>query len=321
MTGVERSAAGIAIAGLALLPSVGLGAYLQHLLVLWMLFALMALSLNIIIGYIGELSFGHAAFFAIGAYASAMLSVYIGLPFWIGLVAAPIVSGLIGLLIGYVSLRIKGPQFAILTLGFGAILHSVFANWVEFTNGPLGITKIPAPHLPFLPGIDFSTATPYFYLVFVFVLLVMYLSRALVMSRTGRAFIAIRENDALAESVGIDVFRFKLLGFVIATMIVGVAGSLYAHYLRVITPDLFTLQYMAPMIIMVIVGGKGTIFGPVIGSLVYIGLLEVLRASGSLRMLVFAALLTLCVIFLPGGLASLWRVARRLVSDKAAARS
>ena len=292
----------VAIAVLAVLPLLGLGAYIQHLLVLWMLFALMAISLNIIIGYLGELSFGHAAFFAIGAYTSAMISVFAGLPFWLGLVAAPIASGLLGLVIGYVSLRIKGPQFAILTLGFGAILHSVFINWVDVTNGPLGITKIPPPHLP---GIDFGAATTYFYLVLIFVVAAMYLCHALVSSRTGRAFIAIRENDALAASVGIDVFRFKLLGFVLATMMVGVAGSLYAHYLQVITPELFTLQYMAPMVIMVIVGGKGTITGPVIGALVYVGLLEVLRASGSMRMLVFAVLLTLCIVFLPGGIASL----------------
>jgi branched-chain amino acid transport system permease protein len=305
----------VAIAVLAILPLLGLGAYIQHLLVLWMLFALMAISLNIIIGYLGELSFGHAAFFAIGAYTSAMISVFAGLPFWLGLVAAPIVSGLLGLVIGYVSLRIKGPQFAILTLGFGAILHSVFINWVEVTNGPLGITKIPPP---LLPGVDFGTAIAYFYLVLLFVVAAMYLCHALISSRTGRAFIAIRENDALAASVGIDVFRFKLLGFVLATMMVGVAGSLYAHYLQVITPELFTLQYMAPMIIIVIVGGKGTIAGPVIGALVYVGLLEVLRASGSMRMLVFAVLLTLCIIFLPGGIASL-RLGLRAGSAKAEA--
>lgn len=304
----------VTVAVVAILPLLGLGSYIQHLLVLWMLFALMAISLNLIIGYLGELSFGHAAFFAIGAYASAMLSVFAGLPFWLGLIAAPVVAGLLGLAIGYVSLRIKGPQFAILTLGFGAILHSIFVNWVDVTNGPLGITKIPPPRLL---GFEFNTATPYFYLVLVFVLAAMYLCHALVSSRTGRAFIAIRENDALAASVGIDVFRFKLLGFVIATMMVGVAGSLYAHYLQVITPELFTLHYMAPMVIMVIVGGKGTIAGPVIGALVYVGLLEILRASGSMRMLVFAVLLTLCIVFLPGGIASL-RLPRRADAAKAA---
>ena len=302
-------AAALGIALLLALPLAAVGDYFQHLLVLWLLFALMALSLNIIVGYLGELSFGHAAFFGLGAYASAMLTVYAGLPFWFGLVASAVVAGFFGLVIGYVSLRIKGPQFAILTLGFGAILHSVFINWIDFTNGPLGITKIPPPRIP-LFGIEVRDGLPFYYLVLFFVLVAAYLCRALMRSRTGRAFIAVRENDVLATSLGIDVFRTKLLGFVVATMMVGVAGCLYAHYIKVITPGLFTLHYMAPMVIMVIVGGKGTVTGPVIGALVYVVLLEVLRASGSMRMLVFAVLLTLSVIYLPGGLVSLlpkWR--------------
>jgi branched-chain amino acid transport system permease protein len=294
------------VLALALLPLLGLGGYINHLLVLWMLFALMAISLNLIIGYLGELSFGHAAFFGIGAYTSAMLSVYLQVPFWIGLLAAPLVAGAFGLVIGFVSLRVKGPQFAILTLGFGAILHSVVINWMEVTNGPLGITKIPRPQVPFLPSIDLGLAANYYYIALAAVLAAVYICRALMSSRTGRAFLAVRENDVLAAAVGIDVFRFKLLAFVLATMMVGVAGSLYAHYMGVITPDLLTLAYMAPMIIMVIVGGKGTINGPIIGALLYVGLLEVLRSSGSMRMLVFAILLTICVIVLPGGIVSLW---------------
>lgn len=302
----------LAVAGLVLLPLLGFGSYFQHLLVLWMLFALMALSLNIVIGYIGELSFGHAAFFAVGAYTSAMLTVYGGQAFWVGLILAPIVSGLFGLAIGYISLRIKGPQFAILTLAFGAILYSIFNNWIDVTNGPLGITKIPTPWIAGLPEIDFNASAPYYYLVLTFVLATSYFCRSLLASRTGRAFIAVRENDALAASVGINVFAFKLVGFVMATAIVGVAGCLYAHYLKIITPELFTLQYMAPMIIMVVVGGRGTIIGPIIGALVYVGLLEALRASGSIRMLIFAILLTLCIVFLPGGLTSLWSRVRSI---------
>ena len=303
----RAAAAGVAL--LLLVPLAAVGSYFQHLLVMWMLFALMAVSLNIIVGYLGELSFGHAAFFGLGAYTSGMLTVFGGVPFWLCLIAAPLVSGAFGLAIGYASLRIKGPQFAILTLGFGAILHSVFVNWVDFTNGPLGITKISPPKIPLL-GLEIGGGIPYYYLVLFFLLVSAYLCRSLMRSRTGRAFIAVRENDMLATSLGIDVFRYKLLGFVAATMMVGVAGCLYAHYLKVITPGLFTLHYMAPMVIMVIIGGKGTVTGPIVGSLVYVALLEVLRASGSMRMLVFAVLLTLSVIFLPGGLVSLlpfWR--------------
>jgi branched-chain amino acid transport system permease protein len=123
--------------------------------------------------------------------------------------------------------------------------------------------------------------------------------------RTGRAFIAVRENDALAASLGVDVFRMKLLGFVAATVMAGIGGALYAHYIRVITPELMGLQYMAALIIIVIVGGRGTIIGPILGAFIYVGLLEFLRAVGPLRMVIFAALLTASVIFLPGGIVSL----------------
>src|SRR3989304_8674914 len=126
----------VAVAALLLLPLLARGGYLEHLLVLWMIFALMALSLNIILRYLGELSFGPAAFFGIGAYTSAMLALDLGVPFWGGVVAAPLVAGLFGLAIGYVSLRIKGPQFALLTLGFGAILYTVVHTWAGFTRGP-----------------------------------------------------------------------------------------------------------------------------------------------------------------------------------------
>jgi branched-chain amino acid transport system permease protein len=296
----------IGLAGLAVLPLLGLGNYIQHLLILWLLFSLMAISLNLVIGYLGELSFGHAAFFGLGAYASAMLTVFLGYSFWAGLLLAPVVSGLFGLVIGYVSLRVKGPQFAILTLGFGAIIYSICINWIDFTNGPLGITRIPRPSVSWAPWLDFREAETYYYLVLVVVALFLYLCSALLRSKTGRAILAIRENDVLAAASGINVFAYKLLAFVLATMLVGFSGSLYAHYMGVITPDLMTLAYMAPMIIMVIVGGKGTVVGPLVGAFVYVALLEVLRASGSMRMLVFAVLLAICVIALPGGVVSLW---------------
>jgi len=134
-----------------------------------------------------------------------------------------------------------------------------------------------------------------------------YACRALVTSRTGRAFIALRENAPLAASLGVDTFRMKLLGFVAATVMAGIGGALYAHYVRVITPELMSLNYMAALIIIVIVGGRSPVVGPIIGALVYLGLMELLRATGAMRLMIFAALLTLSVIFLPGGLVSLGR--------------
>ncbi|MAW87547.1 MAG: amino acid ABC transporter permease [Phyllobacteriaceae bacterium] len=281
--------------------------YFHHLMVLWMLFSLLALSLNVIIGYIGELSFGHAAFFGIGAYTAAIVGMNFGLAGIPGLLLAAVMAGLFGFVIGYVSLRIVGPQFAILTLGFGSIIYTITNYWVDLTRGPMGISNIQPLGLWGEGGVALTGARGYYYLTLFLVIAFAYACHALLNSRTGRAFIATRENAPLAASLGIDVFRIKLLGFVVATAVAGVAGAVYAHYLTVITPDVMSLQYVAALIIMVIVGGRGTIAGPIIGALIYVVLLELLRALGPLRLVIFAALLTASVIFLPGGIVSLWR--------------
>jgi branched-chain amino acid transport system permease protein len=299
------------------LPLLTQSSYFHHLLVLWMLFALLALSLNIIVGYLGELSFGHAAFFGIGAYAAAILTMEYGFPAILALLAAGLIAGLFGVVIGYVALRIEGPQFAILTLGFGSIIYTVTTYWVDLTRGPMGISNI--PYFSFGFGTPaFESARANYYLALGFVLVAGYACHALVASRTGRAFIALRENAPLAASLGVDTFHMKLLGFVAATALAGIGGALYAHYIRVITPELMSLNYMAALVIMVIVGGRGTIVGPVLGALVYVGLLELLRATGAMRLMIFAALLTLSVIFLPGGLVSLGRRLLQMRSSRRA---
>jgi len=294
------------IAALLVLPLLTQSSYFHHLLVLWMLYALLALSLNIIVGYLGELSFGHAAFFGIGAYVTAILTMEYGVNSIVALLAAGLIAGLFGAVIGYVALRIEGPQFAILTLGFGSIIYTVTTYWVDLTRGPMGISNIPYFSFGFgLPA--FESARANYYLVLGFVFLAGYACHALVTSRTGRSFIALRENAPLAASLGVDTFLMKLLGFIAATVLAGIGGALYAHYVRVITPELMSLNYMAALVIMVVVGGRGTIVGPILGALVYVGLLELLRATGAMRLMIFAVLLTLSVIFLPGGLVSLGR--------------
>jgi branched-chain amino acid transport system permease protein len=314
---ISRISLVASIGALVVLPLLTQSSYFHHLLVLWMLYALLALSLNIIVGYLGELSFGHAAFFGIGAYATAILTMEHGFPALAALIAAGIIAGLFGAVIGYVALRIEGPQFAILTLGFGSIIYTVTTYWVDLTRGPMGISNI--PHFSFGFGLPpFQSAQANYYLMLGFVLAAAYGCRALVTSRTGRAFIALRENAALASSLGVDTFRMKLLGFVAATVMAGIGGALYAHYVRVITPELMSLNYMAALIIIVIVGGRGTVVGPIIGALVYVGLLELLRATGAMRLMIFAALLTLSVIFLPGGLVSLTRRLLRATSGRRA---
>jgi branched-chain amino acid transport system permease protein len=280
--------------------------YVLHMLTLWALYSLLALSLNIVVGFLGELSFGHAAFFGVGAYTSALLVMQWHWPLWLAPLAGAALAALLGWLIGYVSLRIVGPQFAILTLGFGAIVLTITNYWVDVTRGPMGLSQIPAFSMPSW-GLDFSLASHMYPLALLLLGVVLYGCHVLQHSRQGRAFVAVRENPELAASVGIDVFRTKLLGFVVATALAGFTGALYAHYLRVITPDVMSLTYMSAMLIMVVIGGKGSLYGPVLGALLYTFLLEALRSTGAWRMVVFAALLIACVVFLPGGLVSLWR--------------
>jgi branched-chain amino acid transport system permease protein len=294
------------VLGVLLLPLAMGNDYVLHMLTLWALYSLLALSLNIVVGFLGELSFGHAAFFGVGAYTSSLLVMQLHWPMWITPLAAAAMAALLGWLIGYVSLRIVGPQFAILTLGFGAIVLTITNYWVDVTRGPMGLSQIPAFSLPAL-GLDFSHAIHMYPLALLLLIVVLYGCHVLQHSRQGRAFIATRENRELAAAIGINVFRTKLIGFVVATALAGFTGALYAHYLRVITPDLMSLSYMSAMLIMVVIGGKGSLYGPVLGALLYTFLLEALRSSGAWRMVVFAALLIACVVFLPGGLVSLWR--------------
>lgn len=279
------------------------GAYQRHLLVLFGIFAILALSLDIIVGYLGELSLGHAAFFAIGAYVSALLGVNFGWPFWASLPVAALVSGLAGVLVGIPSFRVKGPYFAIVTLGFAQIIGLVINNSIDITRGPMGITKIPPPQIAvrFLPAIDFDTELTYYYLVLALVMLSIYLTQRLIASRSGRAVVAIRENDTLAQSVGIDVYRYKVFAFGVGTMLAGVSGAAYAHYVRVVTPHLADLYYMSNALIMVVVGGAASVNGALLGAFIFTILPEGLRIVDDARVVVFGVVLLLSIIYLPQG--------------------
>lgn len=295
------------------LPWLSGSPYIHHLLVVWLIYCLIALSLNIVVGYLGELSFAHAALLGVGAYTSAILCTAYGWPIGLSMLAAVAVSTLIGGAMGYVLLRVVGHQFAILSLAFGAIIYTITNYWVDFTKGPLGISDIPMPSAaPWIGGA--SPARGYYYLVIPVLFLVLYYCKMLLASGTGRAFLAVRENTPLAQAVGINPFRTRLIAFTTSAAIAGAGGALYAHYIRIITPELMSLNYMVAAVIMVMIGGRGTIIGPMIGAAIYVGLLEMLRATGSLRMIVFALLMTVCIVFLPGGLISLWPTLRRRLS-------
>lgn len=295
------------------LPFILRDSYMRHLLVMTCIFAVLALSLDIIMGYMGQISLGHAAFFGIGAYASALLCTRLGTPVWLGWLAAIVCAGAAGFFLGYISLRrTREVTLAIITFGFGLVLWLVCNNWYEFTYGRTGITKIPPPVLaiPWLPSITFQSAFSYYYLVLALLLVTVYLVSRLLRSRFGRAVIALRENEGLASSVGVDAFRYYVLAFTLATALAGLAGAAYGHYVRFISPDLLGLEYLFMMLIMVMVGGRGTMAGPILGAAIFVLVPEWLRMAEQLRPVLLGMIFLACIVFMPQGiyprLVSLW---------------
>jgi branched-chain amino acid transport system permease protein len=275
--------------------------YHLHVLIMAGVFSMLALSLNLLLGYTGQLSLGHAAFFGIGAYASALLTLRLDWSFWLALPSAAALAGAAGWAIGRLALRLRGAYFVLVTISFAGVMSLVSQNWMALTNGPLGVPGVPPPDLgPF----TLRTKTAYYYLVLGVATLAFGVCRRLVGSRVGRAFVALRENEALAQSVGVDPTRYLVLATIVSAAMAGVAGSLYAHYTRFVSPEVFLFSYTVTMVIMVIAGGKGTLAGPVVGALAFTALPEALREvlSWQWQMLAYGALLVLLVYFLPRGI-------------------
>jgi len=305
---VSRTTGVVAVAAAALaLPLLLPGPYHRHVLVLAGLFTLMALGFDLVLGYLGELSLGHAAFFGIGAYTTALLTRNFGVPFPLDLLLAGLFTGIAGLLIGAPSLRLRGPYFAIVTFGFAEILHLVALNWTSLTRGPMGLPDIPHAQLgPF----RITTELGYYYLVLALIGVAMLVTRRLLESTVGHAFLAIRENEELASAAGIPTFRFKLLAFVIGMIFAGAAGSVYARYVHFVDPTALSFYYTVTVVSMVIVGGQGSIAGTTLGALVFTLVPEYLRVAERARLVIFGALLMLAIIFMPDGLRGIWRRAR-----------
>jgi len=304
-------AGGAVLAALALLtlPFWLTSPYYVHVTIMAGIFTILALSLNLLLGYTGQLSLGHAAFFGIGAYTSSLLALKLEWPFWIGLPAAALAAGLAGWAIGRLALKVRGAYFVLVTISFAGVISLVSVNWMELTNGPLGLPGVPAPELA---GLSFRTKSAYYYLVLLAAAVAYLVCHRLVHSRLGRAFLALRENEALAESVGVDPVRTLVLAAVVSAALAGVAGSLYAHYTRFVSPEVFLFSYTVTMVIMVVAGGKGTLLGPVVGALLFTVLPEALREAMAWQwqMLAYGVLLVVLVYFLPRGIVpavSAWR--------------
>jgi branched-chain amino acid transport system permease protein len=267
-----------------------------------MIYAVVALGLNLLMGYGGQISVGHAAFFGIGAYVSAILSVDFGWSFWTALPMALAVSAAFGLLLGLPTLRVRGHYLILATLGFGEIVRLVLQNWQQVTKGPTGIVGIPPVNLF---GVVLQSERQFYYLALVFLVLALLTTWRLVRTRMGRELISVRDNELAAELMGVDTVRVKLFAFGTSAAFAGVAGSLYAHMSGSISPDVFTFEVSVAVLIMVMLGGAATIFGPVLGALLLTALPELLRDFKEFYLLFYGVGILLLSIFLPNGLAGL----------------
>jgi len=298
---LERNTLLILAALAALFPLVVNDLYLLHIGIMVLFYCVLASSLNLTLGYVGEFSLGHTAFLGLGAYTAAILSTSFCLPLWLTVPLAGAVAALFGLLIGAITLRLQGPYFVIITLAFAEVLRIVANNWVGVTNGPMGIAGIPQPDL-LAAGSTLLAKRVYFYIALAIAALALYLSYRFVYSSAGRAAVTVRENRYVAQSVGIRPFAHALRSFVLGAFLAGLAGGFYAHYISFVGVDVFRFSFMATMIIMVLIGGKGTLLGPLVGALVVTLAEEYLREFQELRLSIFGLVVMLVVLFLPKGL-------------------
>lgn len=285
--------------------------YIMNIVILSLLFGVLACSWNLICGYTGIFTFGHQAFFGLGAYVSALLSMKMNLSPWLGLPVGGIAAALVGLLIGLPCLRLRAaPYIAITTLAFAEIARIVCMNLVGLTRGEMGLWGIPAfPDLTLPGGLEISFSggdrTGYYYVILVVFVISAALIGWLMRSYVGLAFRAIREEQDAAVSLGIDRTKYKLLAFIISSFLAGVAGSFYAHYILILTPSsVFSVGVMSEIIAVVLVGGLGTFWGPIIGAFSLTVLLEYLRAFGEYRFMIYGAMLVATIMFMPKGVAS-----------------
>ncbi|MEK7344542.1 MAG: branched-chain amino acid ABC transporter permease [Pseudomonadota bacterium] len=290
----------VVLAALVIVPGF-LKNYGIHMFTTWLVFIIATMGLNLTVGYAGQKSLGHAAFFGIGAYTVAIF-LKAGLSFWLGLPVAALFCFVVGLALGFPALRVQTIYLAFATLGFNTALWLVMRNEEWLTGGTFGINNIARPSLG---SLSFDGNLAYYYLVLFFTVVLALLLWGLLRSPWGKAFTALRDNAIRAESLGIDTRSYTLLSFAIGAVYAGVAGGLYASQVQFIDPALFTVGASIMMYLMVVVGGPGYFLGPVLGSAVGVVLPEWLRFAQAWYLFVFGAAVVVLMIWLPDGLLSI----------------
>jgi len=282
------------LAGLALVPFFLSNPYFLHMIIMVFIWVCLGQSWNLLGGFTGQVSFGHAAFFGVGAYAGGLLAFHFDASTWYGMILGPLMAMAVAVPMGLICFRLRGSYFALSMLALAELLRLIATNWISFTNGSVGILIVPTAGKVF-----------YYYLALALAALSFYVIRGVVQSKWGFYFVAIREDQEAAESMGIDTTKYKLISLLISAFFTGLTGAFYMNYMAFIDPSVvFALTDVSIMMILVVMlGGAGTFYGPAIGAVIMVIFSEVFRIYfGSANLLVLGVLIVLIIIFIPNGL-------------------
>jgi branched-chain amino acid transport system permease protein len=299
MTGKKRILVGaLILAGMCVLP-LGVGIYPQHVLITSLFYVMMASSWNLLAGYTGQVSFGHAAMAGIGAYTSGILAAKAGVNPWVGVAAGTMLASLLGLGLGTLCLKMGGIYLSLTTLAFSQILHIVIVNEYAVTRGTMGLQ---------VPGLmdEYSKIT-YYYIMLAAAILMLVLLYRMIHSNLGLNFRAVQNDETAAKSVGVKVLQVRVLAFTVASAMAGFAGGLYGHYLLLITPEIPSLDLQFYVLAMTVIGGMGSFIGPIIGAFALNILAEKIRDYGEYHVLVFGLIALVVARFAPNGLLGVWQ--------------
>jgi branched-chain amino acid transport system permease protein len=306
---VSRTSTWLAwLLALAALPALMPNPYVQYVVNSALILAFATIGLNVIFGYAGQHAFGFPVFFGVGAYASALLSIDAALPVGLAIPAGALVAGGISALIGFPSFRLRGIYFGVATIAFSYVIYIIAQNWVDLTHGPMGIPLIPPLRLlPDHVALGVSRDAQTRVVVMIALAIVIFMLDRILQSPIGRAWLAIRENENLASSLGISPLRYQMAAFMVGAVISGLGGGFYAHYVGFVSPTELGFHYIGVVFIMLIAGGTSTLAGPLIGSVVFGVLPELLRVAEMARNLLLGMILLLCIVAMPEGLAGIWK--------------
>ncbi len=277
--------------------------YFLHLMILALIWVVIAQGQNLIQGFTGYVSIASAGFMGVGAYASTLLCLRLGISVWMAMFCAPFITAVIAVFVGYPSLRVKGHYFAIVTLAYNLVIFIILNNFSSLTGGEGGLTNVPRPEGFSFAGyrLSFDGREAYYYLVLFAAMFATSICALILRSRVGQVLLSIRQNETLAQAVGIETWHYKLFAFVLSAAFAGLAGALYAHFIGFLNPEPFGVDQSLNAILAVILGGSGTLSGPVVGAFLVVALPEYLRVADTLRLVVYGALLILTTIYMPRG--------------------